>query len=228
MQTDIMNFMPESSGGITFNEMPPVPTALPPTGAPYSTGYFIRITPVTKEEILEWIQDVDYWFVAKEKSKRGVEHFHIVILDPEPDVEWMKNEITSTFKRIRGGQDYYCKLLEDLQKACSYSQKEGETINHWSKGFSEEFIKICNRLSYSKKGGYKKEAETIRRNFLLMVQDNDREYFLTEMIKLNVKYENNTYWSHLLAKLLTLTCKKRGNDYIEQLVREKLFELDSK
>ena len=177
--------------------------------------YMLRLTPdkkedYTREEILDMIEDFtqdDVWFMAEELSKKGVLHYHLVMLclkDPRETIkEWLVTKYPNKWKKQDGNKRYNLQEPEDLERVFIYSSKDSDYT--WGKGINSDFITYVNGKSYQKKDSRLGLLQVAKQRYL-NDEITDRELF-REVCDILISISATGSLNPTTAKNFVLGCK---------------------
>jgi len=148
--------------------------------------FMLRLTPEDKyalDDVKTLMSDIstkNIWFVSEEQSKKGVKHYHCVFLvpntfDPRQDIkDWLLIKFPGTWKKQDGNKRYNLQEVEDIDKAFTYTSKDGDFITR--EEINPKYIEYVNSKSYQKKDQRIGQLMSARQLYL-KGQLNERQLF---------------------------------------------------
>lgn len=137
--------------------------------------YMLRLTPENDdynmgdiiESLLKPLSEGS-WFIAEESTKKGIKHYHSVFLsykDPREDIkQWLVSIYPNKWKKQDGNKRYNLQQVEQLEKAFTYTSKDGDYMN--GPNINPEYIKYVNSKSFQKKDARINQLSVIRQQFI--------------------------------------------------------------
>lgn len=174
-------------------------------------SYHLRIKgheDLSREILNDWIITlpigVSRYIVAKETSKKGVEHYHVVIeVLKTVKLEQIRNQFKEKFTFLSGNKAYSLAKSRDRVKVIIYVSKEDTDLV--SSGYRTELLERCKGLSFDNKKS--KEQFNLLKDEYLQTQMDIFQY-AEKYLLLKVEADQNIYLSHCEAHLRCMDMKK--------------------
>lgn len=180
-----------------------------------STPYALRLTPLSKYGVLEvenFLINSQEWIYSLETSKKGQEHFHIVLwsaLDEESFRQTVRDFLLRYFpdkpKRGDANKQYNLSEVEDLVSSVTYLLKD-QGITKFSSGVDSSVIEHLSKQSYKKfsKEEFSKQLEDLKIKF----KDESPKLIdmMTDIVKLKAMYRQPVNMNQIHQMCVSFDC----------------------